>query len=513
MNINAINLTMLNQTNLKRRNDQTEPTITAETPITNSQNVMKAMEIQSNNNIAFQGVMTKTSSKTVRKFAPMLVAGLLGLMATSCGKTTQKSEPDTSEFHTVEVSAHPKYENIKMEEGVVYEGKKGRYCLFKDGVLKYQVTGTDLWVNADHIDVSGDCYDIFMNIANNDGNPKTLSKDDIYKTKELQESDNLLADLSEGLASNMKLKKAKYNESEQKVTIKAKNKNNSEKYQMAFGITDPDALAKATKYVYLGGLYSLEKGISYKNKSNLYYAAQDGTLKIYNPKENTWKTATASPKFLKGQHILLGDIASRTTQRGEGQKFGESQEFYHGHHVVISLKDIKDTRRNLGPYYQEKYSKKNDLYGYIDQCYYHSDAWVTFNDTNRDKVISYNIEFQEIEPTEIASRLKSQLESSSDKENPLAMLEAIPTRKFIPTLIEYSKLSAAGGLFENLNKKSGIGLPELRKYIKFVLKSVPEDKQDETFKDVSRRMQQETVIFKSSLMKDIDKIISNLDEN
>ena len=513
MNINAINLTTLNQTNLKKRNNQTGSTMAAETAITNPQNVMKAKEIQSNNNIAFQGVMTKTSSKTVKKLAPMLAAGMLGLMATSCGKTTQKPESDTSEFYPVAVAAHPKYGNIKMEKGVVYEGKNGRYCVFKDGALKFQTTGTDLWINADHIGLPSDCYDIFMNIANNDGNPKTLSKDDIYKTEELQESDNLLTDLSEGLDKNVKLKKAKYDESEQKATIKARNKENSKKYKMAFGITDSDALAEATKYVYLGNGISLQKGISYENKHDLYYAAQDGTLKIYNSKENTWKTTTVSPKFLKGQHILINNIASRTTQKGEGQKFGESQEIPSGHHVVISLKDIKDTRRNLGPYYQEDIRDKNALYGYIKEDLEYSKAWVTFNDTNRDKMISYNMKFQEIEPTEIASILKSQLDGSSDKEDLLAMLEAIPTRKVIPTLIEYSKLNTTKGLFETLNKKPGIGLPELKRYIKFVLRSVPEDKQDETFKDVSRRIQQETVVLTSSLMKDVDKIILSLDEN
>ena len=98
MNINAKELLMLDKAKYARMNNQPVPTTTStETPVTNPNSGMKALEIQANNNIAFQGGMTKVAQKSVKKLAPMLAAGLFAALASqSCIKMDQYMEADFS---------------------------------------------------------------------------------------------------------------------------------------------------------------------------------------------------------------------------------------------------------------------------------------------------------------------------------------------------------------------------------------------------------------------------------
>ena len=85
MNINAKELLMLDRAKFAKMNNQPVPTTSGEPPVTNPQSGMKALEIQANNNIAFQGGMTKVAQNSVKKLAPMLAAGLFAALASqSC---------------------------------------------------------------------------------------------------------------------------------------------------------------------------------------------------------------------------------------------------------------------------------------------------------------------------------------------------------------------------------------------------------------------------------------------
>lgn len=85
MNINAKELLMLDRAKFAKMNNQPVPTTSGEPPVTNPQSGMKALEIQANNNIAFQGGMTNVAQKSVKKLAPMLAAGLFAALASqSC---------------------------------------------------------------------------------------------------------------------------------------------------------------------------------------------------------------------------------------------------------------------------------------------------------------------------------------------------------------------------------------------------------------------------------------------
>ena len=102
MNISAKELLMLDRAKFAKMNSQPVPTTSEESPVTNPQTGMKALEIQANNNIAFQGGMTKVAQNSVKKLAPMLAAGLFAALASqSCIKMDQHMEVDLSATNTL----------------------------------------------------------------------------------------------------------------------------------------------------------------------------------------------------------------------------------------------------------------------------------------------------------------------------------------------------------------------------------------------------------------------------
>ena len=94
MNINSQELLLINKNMKFGETKPTEqPTTTVESPITKPDAGMKALEIQANNNINFQGGVTSQVLKSFKsKMAPLAFAAMLGLGAQSCINMEQEMD-------------------------------------------------------------------------------------------------------------------------------------------------------------------------------------------------------------------------------------------------------------------------------------------------------------------------------------------------------------------------------------------------------------------------------------
>ncbi len=96
-------------------------------------------------------------------------------------------------------------ESIQMERGVTFENKGGIYAIDSDGKLKKFDKKTNVWTNANQIEMTKYQWKAFQNVANNDNDAKTYTKADVENTMELYSQGGFRADMSEDLPSGYRV--------------------------------------------------------------------------------------------------------------------------------------------------------------------------------------------------------------------------------------------------------------------------------------------------------------------
>ena len=84
-----------------------------------------------------------------------------------------------ADFANVNVRVADKTQQLKMEKGVVFENKGGKYTIDANGQLMKFDKKSNVWVQAKQIEMTNYQWEAFQNVSDNDGQVGTYSKKDI----------------------------------------------------------------------------------------------------------------------------------------------------------------------------------------------------------------------------------------------------------------------------------------------------------------------------------------------
>ena len=101
----------------------------------------------------------------------------------------------------VHVGTHIRTSNhtIRMQKGCMFQNKSGQYIVDNNGELKFRKDENSAWEKADRINMTKYQWSVFENIADNDGDEKTYSKEDIITAWQKFKDGGFCDDLSEDL--------------------------------------------------------------------------------------------------------------------------------------------------------------------------------------------------------------------------------------------------------------------------------------------------------------------------
>ena len=115
----------------------------------------------------------------------------------------------SGDFIKVNVNVDGKRQEILMERGTSFSNNGGEYCVFADGTLKFKPTNGNVWQDAKQIEMKKYQWQVFQNVANNDGDVNTYSKDDIYEAMDKYSDGEFTADVQQDLPEGFKISKQK----------------------------------------------------------------------------------------------------------------------------------------------------------------------------------------------------------------------------------------------------------------------------------------------------------------
>ena len=149
-------------------------------------------------------------------------------------------------FVNVQIHVGKTTQNIQMEKGCLFQNKGGSYCVFDDGTLKFQKSGTDKWEDAGYINMTNYQWKAFQNVADNDGESTTFSKQDILKAQEKFKQGDLTADMSKDLPTGYKIEHPKMSTADKSVEVNVTNGTPVQSAKLKFQITEMRDIKEAS---------------------------------------------------------------------------------------------------------------------------------------------------------------------------------------------------------------------------------------------------------------------------
>ena len=222
------------------------------------------------------------------------------------------------DFKTVKVSVGGKTHDIQMQQGVLFQNKGGSYCIFDDGILKFQKTGSTVWEDANQITMTNYQWKVFQNVADNDGIANTYSKADIEKAMRLYGEGNFKADMQKDLPQGYRLENPKKNSAEQYVEVDVTNGTPAQSARLRFQIAEMQATEQASSAQTSNGkvqTYKLKGGIEVRgvktvNPDGSFSIKEKGEYdeRVYNfSKNGTVLSSTRTEKSPEHDHALYTD--------------------------------------------------------------------------------------------------------------------------------------------------------------------------------------------------------------
>ncbi len=151
------------------------------------------------------------------------------------------------DFVTVKVQIGKTVKNIKMEKGVAFENKGGRYVVDDDGNLQMLDKKTNTWKPANAIKMTNYQYGAFQAVANNEKEGKDViySKADILKTQQFKDEE-FQTDMAEFLPKGYKIERPKMSTDEKYVQAYVTNGKEAQSATLKFQIAEIENLKKAS---------------------------------------------------------------------------------------------------------------------------------------------------------------------------------------------------------------------------------------------------------------------------
>lgn len=118
----------------------------------------------------------------------------------------------------VVINVNGQTKNVKMETGCTFTNNGGTYAT-QNGVLKFKQTGSNVWTDAKQVKMTNYQWQVFKNIANNDGQEETYTQKDIEMAQEFYKKGAFVNDMSKNLPNGYKIEKTELSTPNQYVQV------------------------------------------------------------------------------------------------------------------------------------------------------------------------------------------------------------------------------------------------------------------------------------------------------
>ena len=151
-----------------------------------------------------------------------------------------------AEFANVNIKVAGKTQQIKMEKGVVFENKGGKYTIDANGQLMKFDKNSNVWVNANQIDMTKYQWEAFQNVSDNDGQVGTYSKRDIQLAQAKYKNGEFTKDMKKDLPAGYRIENPKLKSSESSIEVKVTNGKEDQSATLKFQIAELNDLKSAS---------------------------------------------------------------------------------------------------------------------------------------------------------------------------------------------------------------------------------------------------------------------------
>ena len=244
-------------------------------------------------------------------------------------------------------------QSIQMERGVTFENKGGIYAIDSDGKLKKFDKKTNVWTNANQIEMTKYQWKAFQNVANNDNDAKTYTKADVENTMELYSQGGFRADMSQDLPSGYRIERPDLSWKEGYVEAYVSNGHDDTSATLKFQLAEVAELKAA----------AAEKLAKEKRLAQLRSKVSETELKVKVPGADS------------NDSVLEVSGPAIVTKKGDNKVIS----FYHNldsGSEVVSSEFVYDKQGRLVSMYNHSYSEGGD-----------SDDWSTYKYDDNGRLI------------------------------------------------------------------------------------------------------------------------------
>ena len=118
----------------------------------------------------------------------------------------------------VAINVNGQTKTVKMETGCTFTNNGGTYAA-QNGVLKFKKAGSNVWTDAKQVKMTNYQWQVFQNVANNDGQVGTYTKKDIQKAQEFYKKGTFVNDMSKNLPNGYKIDKTELSTPKKSVQV------------------------------------------------------------------------------------------------------------------------------------------------------------------------------------------------------------------------------------------------------------------------------------------------------
>ena len=156
-------------------------------------------------------------------------------------------ESTMADFVNVNVKVGNNTQQLRMEKGVVFENKGGKYTIDANGQLMKFDKNSNVWVNASQIDMTRYQWEAFQNVSDNDGQVGTYSKRDIQLAQAKYREGGFTADMKQNLPAGYRIESPRLNSAEGYVQVNVTNGKESQSATLRFQIAEMNELREASQ--------------------------------------------------------------------------------------------------------------------------------------------------------------------------------------------------------------------------------------------------------------------------